>query len=102
MELIDDLKSEQILRAAKIAIEDGNCLVEISGGWSKVQQVAHMGKELSPTTRQRIELELPSLRYWNSPRTPHDPASEGFISDVEKAGISFPKFGTPSDRDPYK
>lgn len=102
MELIDDLKSKKILRAAKIAIEDGNYLAEISGGWSKVQQVAHMGKELSPTTKQRIELELPSLCYWNSPRTPHDQASEGFISDDEKAGISFPKLQAPFDWNPYK
>lgn len=88
MELTEHLKSRQILRAVKIAVEDGNHLVEISDGWSKVQQVAHMGKELSQPTKQRIELELPSLRYWNSPRTPHNPASEGFISDDEKAGIS--------------
>lgn len=102
MELIDNLKSGQILRAVKIAMEGGNYLAEISDGWSKVQQVAHMGKELSPTARQRIELELPSLRYWNSPRTPHNPASEGFISDDEKAGISFPKPAAPSDWSPHK
>ncbi|MDW2982550.1 MAG: hypothetical protein WBG81_12880 [Rhodanobacter sp.] len=102
MELTDDLKWEQILRAAKIAMEDGNYIVEISDGWSKVQQVAHMGRELSPTTKQRIKLELPSLRYWNSPKTPHNPASEGFISDDEKAGISFPKLEAPFDWSPYK
>ncbi len=44
MELTDHLKSGQILRALKIAMDDGNHLAEISDGWSKVQQVAHMEK----------------------------------------------------------
>jgi hypothetical protein len=91
MELMDNIKSRQILRAVEIAIEEGNLLAEISEGWSKVRQVVHMRKGLSPLAKQRIESELPSLRYWYSPRTPHNPATEGFISDTDKVGLSFPE-----------
>ena len=90
MELIDNIKSEIIFRAAKIAMEEGNFLAEISEGWSKIRQVVHMGRELSPLAKRRIEAELPSLRYWNAPRTPQNPGTSGFISDIDEVGLSFP------------
>lgn len=83
------VESMSILRAAAIAMEDGNALVEVSEGWSKVRQVVYMARALSPLAKQRIESELPSLRYWTSPATPHNPATLGFICDVDNVGLAF-------------
>jgi hypothetical protein len=82
--------SISVLRAVEIAIEEGNALAEISEGWSGIRQVVHLATELSALTRQRIESEVPSLRYWRSPGTPHNPATCGFVSDDDGTGLSFP------------
>lgn len=85
------IQSVSIANAVQIATEDGNAVKEISDGWTKVSQVVHMSDMMSPVVRQRIELEVPTLRYWESIATPQNPATEGFISDQDKVGLSFPK-----------
>jgi hypothetical protein len=84
------IQSVSIASAVQIAIEDGNAVKEISEGWTKVNQVVHMTDKMSPIVRRRIELEVPALRYWESVATPQNPATEGFISDQDKVGLSFP------------
>lgn len=85
------IQSVSIASAVQIAIEEGNAVKEISDGWTKVSQVVHMTEKMSPVARQRIELEVPTLRYWESVATPQNPATEGFISDQDKVGLSFPR-----------
>lgn len=94
------IASAAIRRAATIALEEGNALAELSNGWSRASQVLHMAKELSVRARQRIESELPSLRFWSSPATPHNPATRGFICDVAKVGLSFPDGSLPTTATP--
>jgi hypothetical protein len=84
------IQSTSIADAVQIAIEEGNAVKEISEGWTKVSQVVHMTSKMSPIVRQRIELEVPALRYWESVATPQNPATEGFMSDQDKVGLSFP------------
>lgn len=86
-----NIQSAFIDNAVRIAIEEGNSVKEISEGWTKVNQVVHMAKKLSPKVRQRIEREVPALRYWSSTATPQNPATEGFMSDQDKVGLSFPE-----------
>lgn len=95
------IASATVLRAAEIAIEEGNVLREISEGWSKANQVVHMARELSALARQRIESEVPSLRYWRSPGTPHNPATCGFISDDDGTGLAFPDNPPPFTATPW-
>lgn len=84
-------KSPYIDNAVQIAIAAGNSVREISEGWSKVQQVVHMAAKLTDSVRAEIQSQVPSLRYWSTDRTPHNPAEEGFICDVHQVGISFPR-----------
>lgn len=85
------LKSPHINHAVAIATVAGNSIKEISDGWSKVDQVVHMSGSLTTDVRQFIEKEEPSLRYWSTERTPHNPAEEGFTCDEYKVALSFPK-----------
>ncbi|GLQ51350.1 hypothetical protein ACFFJT_09105 [Dyella flava] len=85
------IQSVSIASAVQIAIEEGNAVKEISEGWTKVAQVVHMTGKMSSDTQRRIESEVPSLRYWESAATPQNPAAEGFISDQDKVGLSFPR-----------
>lgn len=85
------LKSPHISHAVAIAIAAGNSVKEISDGWSKVEQVVHMSGSLPTNIRKDIEKKEPSLRYWSTARTPHNPADEGFICDKFKVAVSFPK-----------
>jgi hypothetical protein len=84
-------KSPNIDRAMQIAIASGNAVKEISEGWSKVQQVVHMSERMPASVRDEIQRQVPTLRYWSSERTPHNPAEEGFVCDAYHVGISFPK-----------
>lgn len=95
------ITSAPVLRAVEIAIEEGNILAEISEGWSRTCQVVHMERELSALARQRIESEVPSLRYWRSPGTPHNLATCGFISDDDGTGLSFPDDSPPHGATPW-
>ncbi|GMQ38089.1 hypothetical protein EAI6_23410 [Enterobacter asburiae] len=50
-----------------------------------------MAKELTENVRVLIEASEPSLRYWHTDRTPHNPPEEGFICDKHKIAITFPR-----------
>lgn len=84
-------KSPHINRAIAIAIAAGYMVKEVSNGWSKIDQVVHMSGSLTTDVRQSIEKEEPSLRYWSTDRTPHNPAEEGFTCDEYKVAMSFAK-----------
>lgn len=84
------VESTSIARAVEIAIEDGNAVEEISDRWTKVRQAVLMKHGLSQATKQRIERELPSLRYWSADSTPHTQATEGFTADGDKVTLWFP------------
>jgi hypothetical protein len=84
------IKSPYINRAVQIAIESGNSIMEVSEGWSKVQQVVHMTGRLTMAVRDEIQRQVPSLRYWSVSGSPHNPAEEGFICDIYQIGLSFP------------
>ncbi|WEN14808.1 hypothetical protein PY254_16485 [Rhodanobacter sp. AS-Z3] len=92
---MDLIESAAILRATIIAMEEGSALAELSEGWGHARQVVDMRATLSASAQERIESELPSLRYWTAPATPHSPATHGFICDIDKTGISFPDCLSP-------
>ena len=75
--------------AIAVAEAEGNMLVEVSTGWSKVREVAHMRDPIGPASRSKLGQDK-RLRAWASERTPHNRADEGFTDDVEKVSISFP------------
>ena len=83
--------SPNIDHAVQIAIRDGNSIKEVSDGWTKVKQVVHMSGRLSPLVRNKIKLQLPSLRYWVAAGTPHNAAEEGYICDDYLVGLTFPR-----------
>lgn len=83
-------KSEAINRAIQLAIAKGYRVKEISDAWSDAEQVVFMAERLTESLRAEIEIEIPELRYWESPRTPHNPQAEGFISAAPVVGLSFP------------
>ncbi len=85
-----EIHSPNIARAVEIAAEAGNQIQEVSKNWSEARQVVRMRDTLDEQTRHRIPIELPSLRYWTSPKTPHNAADEGYFCDSSKIGISFP------------
>ena len=85
------IKSLGIDRAVQIAIEAGNSIKEISEGWSDVQQVVCMENGLTAAVRNDIRRHVPTLQYWSTDRTPHNPAEEGFICNAYKVGLSFPR-----------
>jgi len=84
------IHSALIARAVELAVDDGNSVSEVSERWTRVDQVVVMSGCLTRNVREQIECDLPSLRYWNSPATPHNLATEGFISDAEAVGLLFP------------
>jgi len=86
-----NINCQHIDRAVQVAVNAGNSIQEISTGWSKVKQVVHMSRPLTADVLRDIQSEVPSLRYWSSARTPHNPAEEGFTCDEDEVGLSFPK-----------
>ncbi|MBB5407661.1 hypothetical protein HDG34_001593 [Paraburkholderia sp. HC6.4b] len=83
--------SPHIDHAVQIAVAAGNSVKEVSEGWSKVRQVVHMTSRMSEAVRNDIQSQIPSLRYWSSDRTPHNPAEDGFICEEYQVGLSFPR-----------
>ena len=75
--------------AIATAEAEGNSLVEVSTGWSKVREVAHMHDPLGPASRAKLDQDG-RLRGWISERTPHNRGDEGYTDDAEKVSISFP------------
>lgn len=80
--LIDD-----VIAAAQA---EGNSVLEISTGWTKVREVVHMALPMTDELRGNMKVN-PMLRYWAAERTPHNRAEEGFIDDKGKVGVSFPR-----------
>jgi uncharacterized protein YhfF len=75
--------------AVSIAESQGNAVVEVSTGWTKVREVVFMANPMTDLVRSRLEGDL-RLRYWKIEPTPHNKAGEGFTDDAEKVSISFP------------
>ena len=73
-----------------LAKANGNHVVEISTGWEKVRQVVHMALPMSQALHDAVAAE-DELRFWTSDATPHNRATCGFIDDLEKVAIEFPK-----------
>lgn len=69
---------------------EGNRVVEISTGWTKVREVVHMALPLSDELRATVLAEQ-KLRFWSVDGTPHNKAEQGFTDDFEKVSISFPR-----------
>ena len=88
---MEKIKSPNINGAVQLAIRAGNSVKEVFEGWSNVQQVVYMSNGLTVAVRDAIQCQFPSLRYWSTDRTPHNPAAEGFICDIYKVGLSFPR-----------
>ncbi len=87
----EQIKSSAIRRAAEIAIAAGNAITEMETGWVKMREVVVMKLPLTQETRDKIRTELSLLRYVTVDRTPFLRAEERFLSDDDKAAISFPQ-----------
>ncbi len=83
-------KSPYINHAINLSLLEGNSVQEVYDGWSTLEQVVFF-KKMSPELSVKIRLELPSLRYFSTDRTPHNKADEGFICDEYKVAVSYPK-----------
>ncbi|WPC76870.1 hypothetical protein [Vibrio porteresiae] len=86
-----NIKCEHITDVVKIIEKFGNEVTEVSEGWSRINQVVYVKNKLSESEREQIELEQLNLRYWETKRTPHNAAEEGYICDICHVGITFPK-----------
>ncbi len=84
--------SPAIDHAISLAKMEGNTVVEISTGWTKVREVVYMQEPLSDALRAAL-LAIPELRAWVVQPTPHNRAETGFTDDHEKVSISFPVGG---------
>lgn len=85
-----DIKSSLIERATQAAVSHGNAILEVSEGWSKMNQVVHMRSPLTAELKLAIS-SIATLRYWLSPPTPHNASEEGFTDDGERVAIAFPQ-----------
>ena len=63
---------------------------ETTEGWSKVNVVIELLPSMPSALRNVTSSILKPIRYYASPRTPHNPADEGFICDECKVALSFP------------
>jgi hypothetical protein len=81
--------SEAIDKVVEAATSEGNKILEISTGWSKVREVVHMKFPLSDTIRKSLHNNN-RLRAWTTNATPHNKAEEGYTDDLEKVSIAFP------------
>lgn len=79
-----------INRAVELAVLSGNSIQNMITGWSEVNGAVYMEKKLTDNIRSLIAVLEPSLRYWHTDRTPHNPSEEGFICDTHKVAIIFP------------
>jgi hypothetical protein len=75
--------------AVSLAEAQGNTVVEVSTGWTKVREVVFMTNPMTDILRSRLGTDL-RLRYWKTDPTPHNKAEEGFTDDAQKVSISFP------------
>lgn len=82
------IQSTRIENLVQFAIADGNEVVEVSEGWTKVKQVVHMRRPLSPAIQDLATSQ--GLRHWSVDPTPHNKAEEGFTDDLDKVSVSFP------------
>ena len=82
-------QSAAINDAIAVAETEGNVLVEVSTGWSKVAEVAFMRDPIGPMSRARLDQDT-RLRSWRAAKTPHNRGDEGYTDDVSKVSISFP------------
>jgi hypothetical protein len=84
------IKSTVIEQAVQLAVSAGNEVVEVSEGWTKVDQVIHMKKPLVVSVRE-VFMGDSRLRHWAIDPTPHNAAEEGFTDDATKVAITFPR-----------
>ncbi len=68
----------------------GCSVKEISRGWSEARLVVHFSQHMPPNLRPASGSIAAPVRYYSSPRTPHNPADEGFYCTDCKVGLSFP------------
>jgi len=69
------------------AIEFGCSVAEVSSGWSEARLVVHLSLGMPAALRTPVSAPV---RYYSSPRTPHNAATEGFYCASCKVGLSFP------------
>lgn len=87
------IQSKSIEKIVHFALENGNEILEISEGWTKVNQVVHMRGPLSKEVHEFAARE--GLRHWTTDQTPHNRGEQGFTDDTEKVAISFPRVWLP-------
>ncbi|RZM80135.1 hypothetical protein C3B51_13240 [Pseudoalteromonas rubra] len=86
-----NLLCEHIQKVVDISKQHGVDVLEVSDGWTKIKQVVHMKSGLTSELKKEIEEQQLCLRYWSSPKTPHNAGDEGFTCDACKVGITFPQ-----------
>jgi hypothetical protein len=64
--------------------------VETIAEWSEAT-VAHMRAPLGAEQRRDLQTRFAGLRYFRTAGDPHNPPHEGFMDDVTKTAVSFPK-----------
>lgn len=74
----------------KLLKDSGNNIAEIVQGWSNMKEVFQMSEPLSSDLKEKIELEIPLLKYWKYKGSPHNAPGEGFYCEEHKIAISFP------------
>ncbi len=68
----------------------GCSVTQVSRGWSEARMVVHFAQRMPPAFRPRAGIVAAPVRYYSSPRTPHNAADEGFYCTDCKVGLSFP------------
>ena len=72
------------------AISDGNKVLDISTGWTKVREVVRMQNSRSDNVKEMFDNDV-RLRFWTVEPTPHNRGEEGYTDDTNKVSISFPR-----------
>lgn len=81
--------SPAIDAAVALAGSEGNAVVEVSTGWTKVREVVFMTSPMTDLVRSRLTADL-RLRYWKAQPTPHNKPDEGFTDDIHGVSVLFP------------
>lgn len=73
------------------AVALGCSVAEVSHGWSDAHLVVHLAPGMPDALRALAPTASTPVRYYLSPRTPHNQADEGFYCASCKVGLSFPQ-----------
>ncbi|WIA54456.1 hypothetical protein N6H05_15455 [Sphingobium sp. WTD-1] len=86
--MADSIAIQRIIRRAE---GEGNAIMSVSSGWSRIREMTHMVADVSEDLWIALQRDEPQLRSWTSDATPHNRAERGFTDEGVSEAVSFPR-----------